>query len=113
MDSITYTKNFWNTVKPFLTDKGVSTRNITLVNNNKVVCTDREISNTMKNLFSNAVKSLNLQSDPYLLKETSINDPIDKIIDKYQTHPSVIRIKEKVNPSLFSFTEVSHEEKGK
>ena len=110
MDSITGTKNFWNTVKPFMTDKGVSTRNITLVNNNKVVCTDREIANTMNNFFSNAVKSLNLQSDPYLLKETSINDPIDKIIDKYQTHPSVIRIKEKVNASLFSFTEVSHEE---
>ena len=34
-----------------MTDKGVSTRNITLVNNNKVVCTDREIANTMNNFF--------------------------------------------------------------
>ena len=69
-DSITDTKKFWNTVKPFLTDKGVSTRNITLVNNNKVVCTDREISNTMKKHFSDDSEELAIWTRQWTIKIT-------------------------------------------
>ena len=46
-DSITDNKKFWNTVKPFLTNKGLSATNITLIDNNKIVSTDQEVAETL------------------------------------------------------------------
>ena len=42
--NITDNKKFWQTVKPFFTDKGPKNQNITLVENNCIISNDQEVS---------------------------------------------------------------------
>ena len=46
--SICDNKKFWNTVKPLFSDKCISTDNITLIENNKIISEDQDIANTVK-----------------------------------------------------------------
>ena len=71
-DSITDNKNIWNTVKPFLTNKGLSTAKITLTDNNKIVSTDQEVTETLNEFYTNALNSLNLQFKHPLVVKTKI-----------------------------------------
>ena len=53
-------KKFWNTVKPFFSDKKVSNEYITLVDNNEIISEDSVIAETFNTYFSDVVKSLNI-----------------------------------------------------
>ena len=88
-------KMFWKTVKPFFSDKKTSNENITLVDENKLVSEDRVVAETFNTYFVDAVKSLNINMDPELLVNSeSITDPIFQAIQKYNKHPSILKIKD-------------------
>ena len=48
---ITDNKKFWNTMKPFLTDKGTSQKRITLIEDDKIISDDAEVVQTLNNFF--------------------------------------------------------------
>ena len=55
------------------------------------------------------MKSLELQISIDLLNTVNnfeTCDPIDKIIEEFKFHPSILKIKEKANPEIFNFSEV-------
>ena len=56
--SITDNKKFWNTMKPFLTDKGVAKKQITLIEDSKVITDDADVAETFNKYFETAVSSL-------------------------------------------------------
>ena len=60
LKNITDNKQFWRNVKPLLSDKISESRKITLVNNNRIVSDDREISDILTNFFVNVVPNLNI-----------------------------------------------------
>ena len=104
-------KKFWNTVKPLFSEKTMSTDNITLVENNVMVSEDQEVAKNFNSFFSNAVKNLNIDSyehfafDEYFLcKETENEDAVERAIEKYKNHPSIVKIKQQTpEGSKFSF----------
>ena len=49
---------FWKTLKPFLSNKGTNINKITLVDNDKVISDDLQLSKTFSNFFQEAVKTL-------------------------------------------------------
>ena len=49
--NITDSKNFWKTVTPFLSDKVLSTKKITLTENDKIIKNDSEIASIMNTFF--------------------------------------------------------------
>ena len=53
-------KTFWKTIKPFLSDKIVSTERITLIDNGEVVVTEPDPANVLNIFFSNAVANLKI-----------------------------------------------------
>ena len=62
----------------------------------------------LSNYFQNAVKSLNiLECNDTLTSVTVLEDPIDIAIKRFENHPSIPAIKEKIplNQDRFSFTE--------
>ena len=94
-------KNFWKTVNPLFSEKGVSTDKITLIENKGIVSDDKHVAEIFNDFFSNAVKNLNIDYyehfsfDKYFLcKDTEENDPILKAIEKYENHPSILKINE-------------------
>ena len=98
-------KKFWRTVKPFFSDKVTTSENITLFENGDILEDDKKVSQIFSNFFSNAVKNLNIEGSKDLLMETvSEHDPINRAIQKYEEHPSILKIKEKIDGSdVFSF----------
>ena len=74
--------------------------------------THADIAEELNNFFKNAIASLNIHENKYIVENIeNINDPVDKAIQKFEFHPSILRIKnkirEKVSPNLFSFSQVT------
>ena len=96
-------KKFWKTVKPLFTEKAVSTDSITLIENDVIINDDLKLAETFNEFFSNAVKNLNIRYYEPDEVPTEV-DPILRIIEKYKDHPSILKIKEVMNPNEhFSF----------
>ena len=54
---------------------------------------------------------MKIDKDKQLLVERNdVVDPVLKTIKKYSAHPSILRIKEKMNDNVFSFRNVTYEE---
>ena len=81
---------------------------ITLVKEKEIISEDSEVAETLNTFFKDVVKSLDLQIPVDLLNTVDMEtyDPIDSIIKKFQFHPSILKIKEKVKPVIFKFSEV-------
>ena len=54
-------KNFWKTVKPFLSDKIVSKEQICSVENDEIISEDSKIVKSLNSFFSNIVKNLKIR----------------------------------------------------
>ena len=53
---------------------------------------------------------MKIDKDKQFPVETNgVFDPVVKAIKKYSAHPSILRIKEKMNNNVFSFRKVTHE----
>ena len=104
--SISDTKSFWKTVKPFLSDKVKSTESITLFEKNVISHDDQSNADIFNTFFINAVKNLNLELKPDIINlETNEGDDILTAIKMFENHPSIIKIKG-INASEFSFSQV-------
>ena len=83
-------------------------KKITLVHENEIVSTDEEVSEKFNSFFQNAVTSLEIQENKYLLSHTSgINDPIEISLKNIKCTQAFLKIKETVSESTFSLKEIS------
>ena len=101
-------KTFWKTVKPFLSNKGDFHKKITLIDGEKIISEDNDVAEKFSNYFQNAVKSLEIIENNDILTSTKgIDDPIGIAIKKYELHPSIILLKERLlsHTDSFSFSQ--------
>ena len=90
-------KKFRKTVKPFLSDKTIMDDNITLVENDEIITDDLESAEMFNNFFSEIVPNLNITTNEDILTDTIYMDgPVLKAFEKYENHPSIKMIKEKI-----------------
>ena len=107
--------DFWNLVKPFLSNKGgLVGDDISLVHNNQIVTDDSELTEIFNNHYINIVEKTSGQK-PCNISDTVKYDYdrllVRLILEKYKDHPSVLAIREGSNTSnSFSFHEVQHHE---
>ena len=102
-------KRFWRTAKPFFSDKNRVKNKITLIEEKTKIVSINIIAETFNKFFANIVPSLGLQcKDELLASVEHIQDPLEKIIEKFKQHPSIIAImKHRPNKSNFSFSRVA------
>ncbi len=106
---------FWNLVKPFLSNKGgLEGDDISLVHNNQIVTDDYQLTEIFNNHYINIVEKTSGQK-PFNIADTVETDDdgqlVRLILDKYKNHPSVLAIKEGNDISdPFSFHEVQPHE---
>ena len=81
-------------------DKSNTGKSITLIDGENIISTEKQIAKTMNNFFSNAVKKLKIKSFKPDVNEGL--DNISKMVSKFKNHPSIIKIKQKINEQ-FSF----------
>ena len=99
-DGIMANKKFWNLLKPFLTNKGsFSEDQLSIEINNQLITDEKTLADTFNEHYINIVEnssgqkpsSLGDSSNPLHDKET-----VEKIIETYKSHPSVIAIKSSI-----------------
>ena len=96
-------KTFWPTVKPLLSGKDLTANQITLIENGEIISDDKEVSKTFGHFFKNAVRSLDITENRYLLTDSEdIDDPVDAAIKKFEIHPSSLMIKDRADNRNFS-----------
>ena len=110
--NVTDTKNFWKTVKPYLSNKNISNSKITLVENDTILTEDKKVAKELNDFFSTIVMNLGISRpndfDP--LSE-NIRDKTIQAIVKYRDHPSIVAIRNKCNRTpYFIFPNISAEE---
>ena len=71
-------KSFWKIIKPFFSNNGSHRGNIKLVEGNKLL--QGEVAEELNNFFKEAVSTLDVNENSYLINPDSINisDPIEK-----------------------------------
>ena len=107
--NFTDNKKFWKTIKPFFSDKTKSTKQITLIEGDSIISKDDMIAKTFNSFFSNAVNMLGIKG--YDIDGFSPDKSLDQIhnaILKFKDHPSIKKIKEKVDVcEIFTFSETT------
>ena len=94
ISDITDNKKFWKTVKPVLSDKGLSNSKITLIENDTIISNDKEVAETLKDYFVSITDSLGLtENSEVMLSTEGVSDPIDRAIIKYCINPSIKKIR--------------------
>ena len=102
-------KLFWKTIKPFFSNKGNYRSQIKLDEKEEVLQDDDLIAKELNKFFKNAVSTLNIKEKSFITSRSldGITDPIDKAIDKYKFHPSILLIQKHLkNHDVFSFKTV-------
>ena len=111
LKKITDNKTFWKTMKPFFSEKSKSRNKITLVEGDTIISEDIMVAETMNMFFSNVVKELDILGYEENNTIATSSDDIENVINKFKSHPSIIKIKENVQLNeIFSFPVSSEEE---
>jgi len=100
LKNIADNKTFWKSVKPLFSGKSNSKTNITIIENEKVINEKEEVAEILNNYFIEAVKDLEIEKftdqNETEIATININEVIDNILEKYQNHPSILKIRENV-----------------
>ena len=101
-------KLFWKTVKPLFSNKASYNANIKLIDKDEIIQNDEEVGETLNSFFENAIFNLKLNENSFVFnkKHTNIQDPIEKIIVKYQFYLSILMIKIRIKNNNFRFKHV-------
>ena len=105
-------KCFWKTVKPLLSEKGNVKNEIKIVKDNVIIDDNQAVAEEFNSKFTNVVQELNIDFNWNTDENIeSIKDPIQKAIERYKSHPSIIVIREKLpNPNIIDFVDIKENE---
>ena len=100
-------KDFWNTVKPFLTNKcGINHDKIIIENNQKLITDEKEIAEVFNDFYINIIERTSGNAPVSTGSPENPNNDrltVSSIIDKYKDHSSVLEIRKR-NTNLGNFT---------
>ena len=109
-------KEFWDLVKPYLSNKGgLSDNNITLIKDQKIITDEPTLCQLFNDHYINIVQNSSGRKPTNVADTTALVDDRDivkLILETYKTHPSILAIIEHrgVVSEYFSFNEVTIKE---
>ena len=108
---ITDNKKFWKAVKPYFSDKVLTSDKIILLDKNEICEDENDVAHTFNDFFSTVVKNLGITDSAESLRENVCeSDPVDEAIKKYEMHPSILKIKENMGEqNSFTFHPIDME----
>ena len=104
---VTDNKKFWKTVAPFFSEKHFRPNKITLIDGDEIISDDTAVAEKFNTYFANIVNNLNIEGyETDYVRQPELDD-ISNIIEKFKTHPSIIKIKDNVNiEARFHFEDI-------
>ena len=107
-------KKFWQNVKPLFSGKNKSQTSITLIENENIVSQKEEVAEILNTYFIESVQNLEIEKfadDSVERAQLEDRDEvIENILEKYKSHPSILKIKENVTvENKFSFQDATED----
>ena len=100
-------KSFWNTTKPFFTNRGIITNDSIILEENRVLKNNRkETTEIFDNYYTNTAETTSGKQPSAISNpnsECQYKAIVKKITESYKNHPSVVIIKENIFPCSLSF----------
>ena len=95
---------FWKTVAPLFSNKSKASNKITS-ENEKLIINNQKCAEVFNNYFDGIIEEPSIPIDQNLLNDASLfDDPVITAARKYERHPSILKIKEKLkNMTFFLF----------
>ena len=79
-----------NPFKPFFSNKGPMRQKITLIENDEIIGSNKEISEIFNNFFSSIFAKLNIPKyEDLLVNSVNSEDSLDNLVTKYKNHSSI------------------------
>ncbi len=104
-------KKFWKTFKPLFSEKSISAERVLLVENSNILNDERHIAEIFNNYFGNITKNLSIKRWPEPNDICIADDDVTKSLKKYRNHPSIIKIKQRLNSgATFEFKHIMPED---
>ena len=111
-------KKFWDRVKPLFSEKVVLKHNLCLKENGEMISDKKKVAEILNNYFMESVENLEVERYmPTIVIENTDDDDnanedfVDKMVKKFENHPSILKIKENVKTDEnFQFRDVTEEE---
>ena len=103
---ISSSKQFWNFVKPFLTNKGCMSNDfISIRNGDAFINNESKLVEMFNSHYINIVeKTTGVPPKNYVIDTNNTRETIEGIIKKYEKHPSILEIKNNfVSSIIFDF----------
>ena len=92
--------NFWEIIKPFLSDKGhLENVNIMLNHNNKIICNDHKLFKIFNEHYINIIEESGAEEPTNITEEYSFDNDkkaIEIICNSYKNHPSILKIRSEI-----------------
>ena len=102
-------KEFWKTVRPFLSDKNTVFSQIRIEKTYRITSDDFDLSEKFSTFFEDGVRSLHVKPYEYYLNyKENLSDPVEIAIRKIENHPSFQAVKQNISVNqdfYFSNTE--------
>ena len=90
-------KTFWQGIKPLFPDKkSTLQRDIFIIEDNIVYADKMEVAEKLNNFFVEAVDYLEIEPFAVVCENDIISENIPEIVKMYESHPSVLKIKENI-----------------
>ena len=103
-------RTFWKTVKLFLGKKFSKLSNITLIEDNQIFSQDKQITKIF-NAYFISIPNLNMPvNQEFECSDLQEEDPLLRIIGKYQNHSDIKLIKSKNKFQTFEFRDTNIDE---
>ena len=102
-------KTFWRRVKPLFSSKHKGIQpDIIIVENGDTTSDKKKVAEKLNTFF---IDDVNIYIEPYVLHNKSTTENTQDIINQYENHPSIIKIKENIkDENKFSFKDSTPED---
>ena len=103
-------KKFWQTIKPFITNKsGISNNSIMIIESDSLVTDDKKLATIFNDYYINIIEKSSGIKPNFINYGDNINkkEIVENIVKNFENHPSIIKIKEtNTNTDLFHFKKI-------
>ena len=90
-------KEFWKSIIPLFSEKkNMLQRNIMILDIEKIFTGEAEVAEKLNNFFIETVESLHIDTSTTNAPSNDYTDEIEEIRSQYQTHHSILKIKEHI-----------------
>ena len=102
--NITDNKTFWKTFGPNFSIKKPINENISLWGKNRSIAYEKSIAKVFNDYFTSIIKHLHIERNKFNSKHLKLSsNPVLSAVNKFQNHPSILKIKSNRTYSDFSF----------